>query len=240
MTPFLMAIQLVFLLGLASRQARVDPAGLSMRPVYLLVLWLAAFGVLTSVLGARDVYLSEALLATLPGLWLPGVVVVAAVLPVSLFGALRDGLRAIVDHTPWHWFAFFHGLRIAAIGTAYRTAIGEFPPSFEYGVGVPDLLFGVSALWIGMRAKRGQLSERAFLIWNLIGVGVIVPAAPILLQLGLPGPIQVFTSIPDARAVLTYPMSIAPLMCVPLFVLANLWLAWRLLERRSAPSTAQT
>ena len=39
---------------------------------------------------------------------------------------------------PWHWFAYFHGLRIAALGTAYKTMIGEFPAYFEYGVGIPD------------------------------------------------------------------------------------------------------
>ena len=70
--------------------------------------------------------------------------------------------------------------------------------------------------------------------WNLIGALVIVPSAPILLQLGLPGPLQVFTSLPDARAVFTYPMSIAPMIGVPLFVLINLWVAWRLWERSRA------
>ena len=70
------------------------------------------------------------------------------------------------------------------------------------------------------------------MVWNLIGALVIVPSAPILLQLGLPGPLQVFTSLPDARAVFTYPMSIAPMIGVPLFVLINLWVSWRLWERQ--------
>jgi len=34
----------------------------------------------------------------------------------------------------------------AALGTAYKTIIGEFPESFEIFVGIPDLLFGISAL----------------------------------------------------------------------------------------------
>ena len=74
--------------------------------------------------------------------------------------------------------------------------------------------------------------------WNLIGAAVIVPAAPILLQLGLPGPLQVFTGLPDARAVFTYPMSIAPMIGVPLFVMVNLWVAWRLWERRRMAAMA--
>lgn len=96
---------------------------------------------------------------------------------------------------------------------------------------IPDFLFGVSAFWIARKAQRGDLSRKKFVVWNLVGVLVIVPSAPILLQLGLPGPVQVFTSVPDARAVFTYPMSIAPMIGVPLFVLVDLWVVWRLWEQ---------
>ncbi len=81
----------------------------------------------------------------------------------------RNGLRRIVDTTPWHWFAYFHGLRIAALGTAYKTLIGEFPVYFEIFVGIPDLLFGVSAFWIARKAKHGKISKKGFLFWNLLG-----------------------------------------------------------------------
>ncbi len=235
LTPILVAIELCFLFALAWLCDRVTPAQRSMGPVYVYLLWVTAYAVVTSVLGARGVYVSERLLETLPGLWLQLVAVAVAVLPIVLFGGVRDGMRHIVDSTPWHWFAYFHALRIAALGTAYKTLIGEFPAYFEYTVGVPDFLFGVSALWIAGKARRGELSEQGFLVWNLVGALIIVPSAPILLQLGLPGPLQVFTSLPDARAVFTYPMSIAPLIGVPLFVLVNLWVAWRLWERRRLP-----
>ena len=233
LTPILVAVELGFVAVLAQRMGRITAPG-SVVPVYLFLAWIAAYAVLTSMLGARGVYISDALLRWLPALWLQVVTVAVCVLPVVLFAALRDAMRRIVDMTPWHWFAYFHGLRIAAIGTAYKTATGEFPLSFEIGVGIPDLLFGLSAFWIAAKAKRGDLTEGGFLAWNLIGVLVIVPAAPILLQLGLPGPLQVFTALPDARAVFTYPMSIAPMIGVPLFVLINLWVAWRLWERQRA------
>ena len=80
----------------------------------------------------------------------------------------------VVDNTPWHWFAYFHGLRIAELGTAYKTMIGEFPAYFEYGVGIPDFLFGVSAFWIGRKAMKGEITEKGFLVWNLVGALVIV------------------------------------------------------------------
>ena len=230
-TPILVTIELGFVLMLARRCGRLAPAEGSMGPVYLYLIWVTAYAILTSILGARGVYISDDVLATLPALWLQLLTVGVVVLPVVVSSGLRDEMRRIVDDTPWHWFAYFHGLRIAALGTAYKTMIGEFPAYFEYTVGIPDFLFGVSAFWIARKAMRGEIAEKSFMIWNLVGVLVIVPSAPILLQLGLPGPLQVFTSLPDARAVFTYPMSIAPIIGVPLFALINLWVAWRLWER---------
>ena len=228
LAPILLTIELGFLFMLARRCARGAQVPTNMRPIYVFFFWVTVYGIITSVLGARGFYISDDLLKTLPGLWLQVVTVGIIVIPVFVFASVRNGLRHIVDGTPWHWFAYFHGLRIAALGTAYKTMIGEIPAYFEYTVGVPDFLFGVSAFWIGRKAQRGELSRKNFLVWNIVGALVIVPSAPILLQLGLPGPLQVFTSLPDARAVFTYPMSIAPMIGVPLFVLVNLWIAWRL------------
>ena len=238
LTPLLVAVELGFLVVLARRAGyRAEPS-LSMTPVYFFAAWLALYAVITGVLGARDLYVADAFMPWLPGLWLQLITVAAVVGPVLLFAGLRDRLRWIVDATPLHWFAAFHALRIGALGTAYKTWTGAFPVYFELLVGVPDLLFGLSALWVAYALKRGILGERGFLVWNLIGALIIVPSAPILLQLGLPGPLQVFTALPDARAVFTYPMSIAPMIGVPLFVLANLWVAWGLWERAGARKAA--
>ena len=231
LTPLLLAIQLSFVFLLAWRSDRIAAARRTMNPIYLYLFWIAAYAIVTSVIGARGHYVSDELLMWFPGLWLQVVTVAAVVLPVILFAGVRQSLRRIVDQTPLHWFAWFHGLRIAALGTAYKTSIGEFPAYFEILVGIPDLLFGLSAFWIARRLGRGEIGERGFMFWNLIGAAIIVPSAPILLQLGLPGPLQLFTSLPDARAVFSYPMSIAPMIVVPLFVLTNLWVAWRLWER---------
>lgn len=232
LTPFLLAVQIGFLFMLAWRCLQAAPQPNATAAVHAHLGWIALYGVVTSILGARGIFLRDDLMAWLPGLWLQIITVAVCVVPVTLFTPLREGLRRVFDATPWHWLAYFHALRIAALGTAYKTYTGEFPAYFEYLIGIPDLLFGLSAFWIAGRAKRGTLTARGFLIWNLTGALIIVPAAPILLQLGLPGPLQVFTGPPDARAVFTYPMSIAPMIGVPLFVLVNLWAVWRLWERR--------
>ncbi len=231
LTPVLLAIEIGFIFFLALHCGHLNSSNRSMKSVYFHLLLITAYAVVTSILGARGVFISDELLELLPGLWLQVITVLICVLPVVLFDSIRNGLRRIVDVTPLHWYAYFHGLRIAALGTAYKTYIGEFPAYFQGLVGVPDLLFGISAFWIARKVKHGQIGVKGFMVWNLIGALAIVPAAPILLQLGLPGPFQVFHRLPDARAVFTYPMSIAPMIGVPLFVLVNLWVVWRLWEK---------
>ncbi len=239
LTPLLVTVELGFLLALSVRSARLLGQPRAAWTASLYVAWLATYAVVTSYLGAEGFYLREDVLQLYPGFWLQVVTVTVAVGPLLVFGSLRQLAREAVDRTPLHWFAWVQALRIGALGTAYKTAIGEFPAYFEYLVGIPDLLFGLSALWVAQRLRRGRMGERGFLIWNLIGALIIVPSAPILIQLGLPGPLQFFTAEPDARAIMTYPMSIAPMIGVPLFVLINLWVAWRLWERgQPRPATA--
>ncbi len=232
MTPVLLAVELGFLFFLARRCERGAGVPVVMAPVYLFLVWVTAYAILTSVLGARGLYVSEAMLRLYPAFWLQLVTVAVCVLPLVFFAQVRAGMRRIVDVTPLHWFAWFHALRITALGTAAKTASGEFPLYFELLVGLPDLAFGLSALWVAHLLKQERMGARGFLWWNLAGALIIVPSAPVLIQLGLPGPLQVFTALPDARAVMTYPMSIAPMIGVPLFVLVNLWVAWRLWERQ--------
>lgn len=240
MTPVLVTIELGFLLSLAQWTGPRRGPQSSATAVLIYLLWLGLYAVATSILGIQGFYVRSDLGGLYPGPATQLLTVVIAVLPVVLFSGLRNMLRDMADHTPWHWFAAFHALRIGALGTAYNTYIGEFPVYFELLVGVPDLLFGLSALWVFARARKGRISDRGFLIWNVIGLLIIVPTAPILLFLGLPGPFQMFTALPDARAVFTYPMSIAPVIGVPLFVLINLWVVWRLWERGALEQRSRT
>ena len=138
LTPFLLAVELGFVLLLARR------CGRAMSPVYVYLTWIAAYGIVTSVLGARGLYVADDLLRWLPGFWLQLITVAVFVVPVLLFVSLRNGLRHIVDATPPHWFAFFHLLRLTALGTIVKTWAGVFPAYFAILVGIPDLLFALS------------------------------------------------------------------------------------------------
>ena len=228
--PLLILFELLFFpfLALKARNNRhINTAKMvaTFLPVFGLVIWT----VMTVILGISGIYESENFYKLYPALWMP-------VIPITIvFASLRlpivaHGFASTLDVTPAHWLVFFQTGRISAIGTLYHTLQGNFPLYFEIAVGIPDLCFGLSGLVIGILAMQQKLRSRALIIWHLIGCLIIVPTALLLLQLGLPGALQVFTHQPTAETVYTFPMSLAPTMAVPTFIIFNLLGIWR--ERR--------
>ena len=63
-----------------------------MRPVYLFFLWVTFYGVVTTVLGAQGIYISEDLLKTFPGLWLQLVTVGVIVTPIVVIPKSQGGI----------------------------------------------------------------------------------------------------------------------------------------------------
>jgi len=110
---------------------------------------------------------------------------------------------------------------VTALGGVIKGFAGLLPTSFAFPVGVPDLLFGLTGVWLALAWPKGGWFARTLVIWNALGVAAILPAAPILMQMGLPGPFYIFASAPDARALFDYPMVLAPTLIVPLFVTMN-------------------
>ena len=127
-------------------------------------------------------------------------------------------------------------MRIAALGTLYKTFMGAFPLHVELGIGVTDLCFGFSALYIAHRLREKRLSYRALAIWNLIGAAIIIIPAGILIQMGLPGPMKVFSIPPTTEVMFEFPLVLAPTIVVPLLVVMNGIIAWRLIEYGISPS----
>lgn len=229
LTPFLLVAEIAFLFFVFRKG---NPNRRLPSPSLMVFwLWIVFYAGVATYLGYQEVYVSERLLAYYPGFWLQSITVAVCVIPVLMSARLRHNLRNAVDATKWDSWIYFNMLRLAAVGTLVGAGKNTFPLYFELLVGIPDLLFALSTFWVLGRNKKSRLSNRQFFYWNLIGALTIVPAAPILLQLGLPGPLQIFDAQPDARAVFSFPMSIAAMIGVPLFVLVNLLVAWRLLEQ---------
>jgi hypothetical protein len=94
-------------------------------------------------------------------------------------------------------------------------------------LGVPDMLFGLSAIPVFRRARRGGMRPRALATWHLVGFGVVFLPGELVIQSGLPGPIYWYTAQPDSLAFLQFPMAFGPTAVVPLLLLMNLLCAWR-------------
>ena len=228
--PLLILFQLFFLpfLALKARQdGHINTT--QMRAIFLPVLGLIIWTVIAIFLGMSGISESKDFYQLYPALWMP-VIPIAIVFASLSLPTIQKGIISILDVTPAHWFALVQAGRISALGTAYHTLQGNFPIYFEVAVGIPDLCFGLSALVMGILIVLPKISSRTLIIWHLIGIVIIVPTAPLLLQLGLPGIFQLFTNPPTAEAVYTFPMSLAPIMVVPTFVIFNLLGIWR--ERR--------
>ncbi|NEO31985.1 MAG: hypothetical protein F6K36_16420 [Symploca sp. SIO3C6] len=228
--PLLIMLELFFIpfLALKARhQGQINQAQMiaSFLPVAGLTIWTA----IAVILGISGIYESENFYKLYPALWMP-VIPITIVFASLALPIVQKGIASILDVTSAHWLVFFQAGRISAIGTAYHTLQDKFPLYFEVAVGIPDLCFGLSALIMGILTMQQKISTRILITWHLIGCLIIVPTAPLLLQLGLPGALQVFTHQPTAEAVYTFPMSLAPIMVVPTFVLFNLLGIWR--ERR--------
>ncbi|MDW3204455.1 MAG: hypothetical protein R8L07_02850 [Alphaproteobacteria bacterium] len=229
--PFLFAAQAVFLSFLLIRARR--SGALSGRGTFFgfaILAALAGWGVFSGILARDGVYAQDWFLASWPPFWITMPPVLLLSLPL-MTGPGRDGMRALIDSVPDYWNTALQCLRICAIGGVMKGLNGDFTLYFALLIGIPDLLFGLSALWMTRRVAQRRVTGPRLAAWHLCGAAVIVPSALILMQMGLPGPVQVFTDAPGMAAIFQFPMALAPTLVVPVFVALNFLIAWRLLER---------
>ena len=225
--PLLILFQLFFLPFLAWKARRDGHIKRKQfKATFIPVIGLAIWTTIALVLGILGILESENFYQFYPALWMPVIPIIIVFISLVL-PTVNKSIVSVLAVTPAHWLVLFQAGRISAIGTAYHTWQGTFPLYFEVAVGIPDLCFGFSALIIGILAMQQKINSRVLIIWHLIGFFIIVPTAPLLLQLGLPGLLQVFTQPPTAEAIYTFPMSLAPIMVVPTFVIFNLLGIWR-------------
>lgn len=185
--------------------------------------WLAAlmlWGIVVSRLALSGRTRSTAVLSVLPGLWIPPLAVFATVAASALSPALRSAFLNMAQGVPHEHFLWVQALRIAAIGGVAKTYLGRLPPAFGYGIGVPDLVFGCSAVILAATGAAAALPAPVMMAWNVFGAAVFL-GAPMILQLTLPGPLQIFRGHPDGRELLDFPMILAPSLLGPLLLIGN-------------------
>jgi hypothetical protein len=221
--PILIAVIFGFIWFITRRLQRLGIMSSPQRDwIAALLTILLSWAILISYQSSAGSYAVKRLLDTLPGYWLPYVPVVITILLMLLNAPLRQALRILVDGTPEHWLTGIQIIRVLALGTLIKAAQGQFPPLFAWFVGLPDLLFGLSAIGVTWLAQRGRLREGFLLYWHLLGALVIL--VPML------GFMHLFMREALFAKLFAFPMIFAPALVVPTLVMLNMLVAWRLWE----------
>lgn len=238
-------IPMIFLVEMAAisyaAQAALRRGDLSrpdIRWISVLIALLVSWGGASVYLGINGAFQSDKFIDLWGPYWLPFVPVTLIVLPIALLPQARLAVTRLIDGTPLHALTAIHGLRILAIGGVIKGWNGEFSAPIAGFTGVPDFLFGVSALIMAWLALKQHVGTWSVVAWNAIGLTIIVPNVLIVTWLSLPGPWQLFTAEPTIMTLFEFPMVLAPALVVPVFVMMNMFVAARLVERWFESRTA--
>ena len=218
--PIFVALVLAFCLAI-TRRARSNESikSAEARSVYLLLLTFFAWTLIAVLLGVRGMHVN--LMAHVPLLWQSFVPVVLLTTAFTFSATLRTGLRGIATSTPQHWLAFFQALRIGALGGIIKGLRGEVESGFVFWIGIPDFLFGVSALLVGWLLLRKAVGPRFLIAWNLVGFALIILPTFV--------PMNYWMNEPGFTFIFEFPMVLAPSIVIPVFISLNLLHAWGIL-----------
>ena len=214
--PTLFVVQIVFCLSLGYRTSAI-----SLRATAIIAAAMSVWASLTTWLALSGVYDAECFLTLLPSLWLPSVPFIIVGLAL-VSPSVRRGLVELAATTPAHWLVAVQALRILAIGTLIKTFQGTFPWEVELAIGLTDLAFGLSAIWVFILVRDARIHSDALVLWHITGIALILVPGLLALQTGLPGAMQVFDRPPTSAVMLDWPMVLGPTLVVPVFLLLNL------------------
>jgi hypothetical protein len=155
----------------------------------------------------------------LPGYWLPYLPIALTLALASINTPLRDALRSLADHTPAHWLSAIQMVRIFALETLLKAVHDEYPLLLAWTLGLPELLFGLSAILVTWQARQGRLSKVFRMRWHLLGALLIL--IPLLAFMPL------FMRDSLFERWFEFPAIFAPSLLIPTLVMLNLLVVWR-------------
>ncbi len=184
--------------------------------VYFLVLVFAVWTAVVIALGMGGIHV--ALMDQVPLLWQSGIPVMILLIYLILSRNLRRALHGIASSTPQHWLVFFQALRIGALGGIIKGMQGQITSSYIFWIGIPDFLFGASAILVGWLLLREAVSKGFLVVWSLIGASIILlPTFPLM---------DYWMNEPGFVFIFEFPMVLAPGIVVPMMIFFNLLSAW--------------
>jgi hypothetical protein len=216
----------VFITGRAKKKQSIS--GAEARSVYFLVVAFALWTVILIAMGMDGMHV--ALMDRVPLLWQSGIPI--AILCIFLLSRnLRRALQGIASSTPQHWLIFLQALRIGALGGVIKGIQGQVTSSFVFWVGIPDFLFGVSAILVGWLLLRQAVGRSFLVVWSLIGASLIPLPTFLLMNYWMNEPGFVF--------IFEFPMVLAPGIVVPMMIFFNLLSAWGAFQSREGRAPLQ-
>ncbi len=219
--PFYLVIVFGFGIGIAHRAAiHGTSSRRETRGVDMLLGTLFIWTLVCAALGLKGLHTSPALLAALPFLWQAVVPVMVVAAGLLCFPVLRRALGKIAMSTPLAWLVWIQALRIGAAGGVIKGLRGDILSSYVFWVGIPDLLYGISALVLGLLLLFRSMGLRGMLIWHLLG--------PAIILLPTFGFMPFFMNEPGFDFILAFPMVLAPGIVVPFLIFLNLLAAWKI------------
>lgn len=221
--PILFVVECVFLLLAANlAENRRRHSARIRNAVLLIIVSLLIWGVVSAYLALSGIYAAPSFLALLPGLWLPIIPLSIVGFVLLLFPFTRSSFHQIALAIPPHWWVGIQSLRMFTLGTLLKTIVGEFPVHVELAIGLTDLVFGVSAMFLYPLAQTRRISTDALALWHIVGVLIVIVPGELAIQTGLPGRLQIFSTSPTAEVMLAFPMVLAPTLVVPIFLMLNM------------------
>lgn len=223
-TPFLL-LALVGLVVLSVRRARFAnswDAGIE-RDFVMLCSVVLGWAVFISALASFGFLKSDAFYWSFPAFWMPFVVPILVAVGIFAMPNLRSNIFKLLDKTPNWWLVAIQGLRWLAIGALIKASLGAFPGVYAWLVGIPDMLFGLSALVVAYLVYKQALNRWAVLSWQVAGILIVLLPSPWIIQMGLPGPVYLLQGPPNAEILFNYPLILGPVVILPLLLILAVW-----------------
>lgn len=226
MLPLFVALVFIFCFAITYRakiKGLID--AMEARSIYILLTGLLIWTLLSALLGVQGFHTQFAL--DIPFLWQAFVPVILWISAFLISSRFRSGLLGICTATPSHWLISIQALRIGAIGGIAKGFGDEISSGYVFWVGIPDFLFGVTAVFFAWYLLRNPANSRFLVVWNLLGFLLIF--VPTFL------PMNYWMNEPGFMFIFEYPMVLAPSIVVPMLISLNLLQAWGIIaENRRA------
>ena len=193
------------------------------------ILGVAAWFTAACIGGLGGIFATGQPLALLPYVLLP-------ITGFLLAYGLSPSLRAFADGLSLTLLVGSHLWRFVGVGFVVGWLQGSLPAGFGIPEGFGDIIAAVGALLLLPSIRRGTVSPRWLLAWNVWGLLDLLSAITVGI-LYSNSPLGVLSrGGPTTRSMTVFPVSLIPTFFVPLFILLHVLTFKRIATlRRTAP-----